>query len=116
LKADTVVYSIGIGDSFYHGVQDGILRKISERTGGRAFFPRNEEDLRAAFAQIQTELRSQYLIAYAPTNKVRDNSFRKIQIELTNTDLQRQKMKLSYRQGYFAKGSTSGNGQRNSRP
>jgi Ca-activated chloride channel family protein len=116
LKADTVVYSIGIGDSFNFGVKDGILRKISERTGGRAFFPRNEEDLRVAFAQIQTELRSQYLIAYAPTNKVRDNSFRKIQIDLANPDLQRQKMKLSYRQGYFAKGSSSGNGQRNSRP
>ncbi len=108
IKADTVVYSIGIGDSFYQGVRDGILRKVSEKTGGRAFFPRNEEDLRNAFAQIQMELRSQYLVAYAPTNKSRDNSFRKIQIDLANPGLQHEKLKLSYRQGYFAKGPTTG--------
>jgi VWFA-related protein len=63
IKADAVIYAIGIGDNFYNGVDEGSLRKVSERTGGRAFFPRDEEDLRKAFAQIQQELRSQYLVA-----------------------------------------------------
>jgi VWFA-related protein len=112
IKADSVVYSIGIGDSYRNGVDQGVLRKISERTGGRAFFPRNEEDLRAAFAQIQLELRSQYLIAYSPTNKKRDSTYRRISIELANTDLQRDKLKLSYRQGYFSKGPTPAGSRR----
>ena len=30
----------------FSGVDEGSLRKISERTGGRAYFPRNEDDLR----------------------------------------------------------------------
>ena len=104
LKADAIIYSIGIGDSFsFEGVDEGSLRKISERTGGRAYFPRNEDDLRSAFAQIQEDLRSQYLIAYSPSNKSKDGSFRKVQIEVVNPDLKKQQLRLTYRQGYFAR-------------
>jgi Ca-activated chloride channel family protein len=103
LKTDAIIYSIGIGDSFsFDGVDEGRLRKLSENTGGRAFFPRNEEDLRSAFAQIQDELRSQYLLAYSSSNKARDGGFRKVRIEVTNPDLARQNLRLTYRQGYFA--------------
>jgi VWFA-related protein len=104
LKADAIIYSIGIGDSFsFEGVDEGSLRKISERTGGRAYFPRNEDDLRVAFAQIQEDLRSQYLIAYSPLNKTKDGSFRKVQIEVVNPELKKQQLRLTYRQGYFAR-------------
>jgi VWFA-related protein len=104
LKTDTLVFAIGIGDSFgYRGVDEGSLRKITERTGGRAYFPRSEEDLRNAFAQIQRELREQFLVAYSPTNKRRDGSYRKLQIEVVNPELRKQNIKLNYRQGYFAK-------------
>src|SRR3989440_5263480 len=103
LKSDAVIYAIGIGDEYYDGVNKGALRKISERTGGRAFFPNNESDLRAAFEQIQLELRSQYLVAYSPTNKSKDGSFRRVQIEVVNPDLRKQNLRLTYRQGYFAK-------------
>lgn len=104
LKADAIIYAVGIGDSFsFEGVDEGSLRKISERTGGRAYFPRNEDDLRSAFAQIQEDLRSQYLIAYSPSNKTKDGSFRKVQIEIVNPDLKKQQLRLTYRQGYFAR-------------
>lgn len=102
LKSDAVIYAIGIGDEYYGGINKGALRKISERTGGRAFFPANESELRAAFAEIQLELRSQYLVAYSPTNKNKDGSFRHVQIEINNPEL-RKSLKLTYRQGYFAK-------------
>ena len=72
LKSEAIIYSIGIGDNYYSGVDKGSLNKISERTGGRAYFPRDERELRDAFAQIQEEMRSQYLIAYEPTNQSRD--------------------------------------------
>jgi VWFA-related protein len=104
VKADSVIYSIGIGDSVaFQGIEKDTLRKLSERTGGRAFFPKDERDLRAAFAQIQEELRSQYLIAYSPTNRKKDGSFRNVKIEVTNPELKKQKLQLTYRQGYFAK-------------
>ncbi|MGB7069618.1 MAG: VWA domain-containing protein [Pyrinomonadaceae bacterium] len=103
-KAEAVIYAIGIGDNFYDGVDEGALKKITDRTGGRAYFPRDESELRAAFRQIQDEMRSQYLIAYEPTNAVKDGSYRKIDIQLTNPEHQKQKIKLSHRDGYFAKG------------
>lgn len=106
LKVDAVIYSIGIGDEYYGGINKGVLRKVSERTGGRAFFPEDESELRAAFAQIQLELRSQYLVAYSPTNRIKDGSFRRVQIEITNPELRRQNLKMTYRQGYFAKSTT----------
>lgn len=110
LKADGVIYSVGIGDAYVSGVEEATLRKLSERTGGRAYFPKNEEDLRAAFAQIQQELRSQYLVAYAPTNKTRDGQFRQVKLEIVNPELRKENLRLTYRQGYFAKsGGNSSN-------
>lgn len=103
LRNEAVIYSIGIGDDFQQGVDQGTLKKLSERTGGRAFFPRDESELRAAFAQIQIEMRSQYLIAYEPSNQKRDGSFRKIEIQIANPEFAKQKVKLTNRQGYFAK-------------
>lgn len=102
-KADALIYAVGIGDSYQGGVDMGSLRKITEQTGGRAYFPRSESELRSAFAQIQRDLREQYLVAYSPSNKARDGSYRKIQIEVIDPELRKQKLKLNYRPGYFAK-------------
>ncbi|MCA1624978.1 MAG: VWA domain-containing protein [Acidobacteria bacterium] len=103
LRSEAVIYSIGIGDNFYDGVDKGVLKKISERTGGRAFFPEDESELRQAFNQIQTEMRSQFLVAYEPSNQKRDGSYRKIEIQIANSELAKQKVSLTHRQGYFAK-------------
>ena len=102
-KADALIYAIGIGDSYQGGVDEGSLKKLTEQTGGRAYFPRSESDLRHAFMQIQRDLREQYLIAYSPSNKARDGSYRRIQIEVVDPELRKQKLKLNYRPGYFAK-------------
>jgi Ca-activated chloride channel family protein len=106
-KADAFVYTIGIGDSYNFGVNEGALRKIAEQTGGRAYFPHSERELREAFAQIQRDLREQYLVAYSPLNKARDGSYRRIQIEITDPE-QRKQLKLNYRPGYFAKTPAAG--------
>lgn len=103
LKAEAVIYAIGIGDNFYDGVDKGVLRKISERTGGTAFFPESEIQLRQAFEDIQVQMRSQYLIAYEPTNLKKDGSYRKVEIQVVSPELSRQKVKVTHRQGYFAK-------------
>ncbi len=103
VRSEAIIYSIGIGDRYYGGVDKGTLNKVSERTGGRAFFPSDENELRQAFDQIQEEMRSQYLIAYEPSNQNRDGSFRKIEIEIVNPQLKNDKVKLTHRQGPFGK-------------
>jgi VWFA-related protein len=103
LDAETVIYAIGIGDSKYEGVDRDVLRGIAERTGGRAFFPKKDVDLKSVFTEIEQELRTQYLIAYSSTNKNRNGAYRQIRIEVTNPLLQAEQLKLRYRPGYFAK-------------
>ena len=105
VKSDVVIYAIGIRDAdFPEGKLDaGALRKVSDKTGGRAFIPSSSADLTNAFSQIDQELRSQYLIAYSPTNKNRDGTYRRVRIEVLNPELRKQKLQLLYRQGYYAK-------------
>jgi VWFA-related protein len=104
-RHNTVVYAIGIRDEKFPGGQmrKDFLKSLAEQTGGRAFFPKRPADLPATFAQIEQELRAQYLIAYTPTNRARDGSFRRLQIEMTNPQLKKQELRLYYRQGYYAK-------------
>ena len=102
LAAEAVVYAIGIGND-REGVDRSALKDLAERTGGRAFFPNKKFDMNAAFAEIERELRTQYLIAYSSTNKKRDGSYRKITIELTNPELRKQNLEIRHRPGYYAK-------------
>ena len=80
---------------------DKTLRKLSEETGGRAFFPKKLEDLETGFQVIGEELRSQYSLIYSPTNKARDGRFRTYNIVPINKSY-----KVNMRHGYYAPGPT----------
>jgi len=95
-RSEIIVYSIGIGGPM--GVDSGTLKKIAAETGGRAFFPRNEDDLDKAYAQIDEDLRSQYILAYTPANPAKDGSFRTIQVKVKNHG----DLTVRHRRGYFA--------------
>jgi Ca-activated chloride channel family protein len=98
-RAGVVIYSIGIGDRFrFEGVREDVLRRLSEETGGRAYFPLGPDDLMDDFRQIENELRSQYLVAYAPSNTARDGSFRRIEVRLNGRD----DVRIIHRRGYYA--------------
>ena len=103
LKADALIYAIGIGDRYQFGINEGALKKITESTGGRAYFPRNERELRDSFAQIQNDLREQYLVAYSSSNKSRDGLYRHVAVEIVNPETRKENLRLNYRPGYFAK-------------
>ena len=90
-KAEAIIYSIGIGDNYYSGVDKGSLERVSENTGGRAYFPRDERELRDAFRQIQEEMRSQYLVSYEPSNAALDGSYRKVEIRMVNPNCKSRK-------------------------
>ena len=116
LKADALIYAIGIGDRYQFGINEGALRKITESTGGRAYFPRNERELRDSFAQIQNDLREQYLVAYSSTNKSRDGLYRHVAIEIVNPETRKENLRLNYRPGYFAKSPDSAQPKSSKKP
>jgi Ca-activated chloride channel family protein len=74
------------------------LQKISEETGGKAFFPASTSDLPAIVAEIARELRSQYAIGYYSTNSTRDGSFRRVKIDVSGIPARQ----VRYRRGYYA--------------
>jgi Ca-activated chloride channel homolog len=93
------IYAIGLaGPEGYGG---GILRQLAKDTGGRVFFPDGFSGLDYFIDLIHTELRNQYLLGYAPTNRARDGKWRQITVKL---DAPRGFPKLSVRakKGYFA--------------
>ena len=116
LKADALIYAIGIGDRYQFGINEGALKKITESTGGRAYFPRNERELRDSFAQIQNDLREQYLVAYSSSNKSRDGLYRHVAIEIVNPETRKENLRLNYRPGYFAKSPDSAQPKSSKKP
>jgi Ca-activated chloride channel homolog len=102
IKARTAVYSMGVGDKYYGGVNKDDLRKISERTGGRAYFPVKDTELREVFAQLSYELGSQYVVTYSPAAaRGSGEKMRKVRVEIVNPELRKQKLRLAHPQGYY---------------
>lgn len=58
----------------------GLINKLAEETGGRAFFPESVSELPQIANEIIRDLRTQYVIAYNPTNKTPDGTFRAIKV------------------------------------
>lgn len=76
---------------------DDILQKMVESTGGKAYFPLKLDDLAGDFQKIGDELRSQYIISYAPINQALDGTYRKVRVETAD-----KKYKVRTRPGYWA--------------
>jgi Ca-activated chloride channel homolog len=62
------------------------LTRLAEETGGKVYFPDSIDLLPKIATEISGELRTQYLISYSPTNNSRDGGFRKIKVEITNSN------------------------------
>ena len=80
-RAETTVYAISTNVSPSKDKGDDVLQAIADATGGRAFYPTRIEDIATAFAGIEEELRSQYLLEYRPANFKQDGAFRTIYLQ-----------------------------------
>jgi len=102
-KSDVINYAVDIVDRRFYGIRsmgfsgDSVLRKLSDDTGGRVIEVSHSKDTAAAFEEIANELRTQYLIGYTPTNTKHDGAFRKIRVQVHNSDY-----KVQARRGYYA--------------
>lgn len=66
---DVSIYAITVHalHGYYQG--DGVLAALSEATGGRAFVLPNLKRLDGVFAEIQDQLRSEYLVSFHPAQQ-----------------------------------------------
>jgi VWFA-related protein len=97
-KSEVIVYVIMIADRMNFRSGDSEMRKLADQTGGRVIDVGNDpKKLRKAFDEIGTELRSQYMVGYVPTNTATDGKYRKLEVKATSSDY-----KLQARKGYYA--------------
>lgn len=93
----SVVPGVESGQIKDHGDKD--LEKLSEETGGAAFFTGDMLALERSFTQIANELRTQYLITYRPTNDSYDGSYRRVEVKLAGGH---DNVRLRTKRGYKA--------------
>jgi Ca-activated chloride channel family protein len=106
LESDVQVYSMGIFDPEDQRKRTPeekngprLLTELSEESGGKHFSVDNLDDLPAISTQIGEELRSQYILGYAPPNSDKDGKYHQIKLSLVSPP---PALELRYRRGYFA--------------
>ena len=76
------------------------LIQLSSDTGGKYFYATNMSQLDEAFRTISDELRTQYLLAYYPIQRLADSDFRRIEVKL-NGVASASDYKTRHRTGYY---------------
>lgn len=86
-EAEAIVYSIiDVPIEASAGRDTGgehALIQMSEDTGGKYYYASSLAQLDKAFQAISDELRTQYLLAYYPSQRIADSDFRRIEVKLT---------------------------------
>jgi len=110
-KSNVIVYVLWVVDRGLWGgggggfgwVGDSDMQKLARETGGRVIdVGTSSKKMEDAFAQIEDELRTQYLITYAPLNTTMDGKFRNIAVSCKSEG---KDLKVQARKGYYALGA-----------
>lgn len=76
-ESEAAVYAVGLGSR----VDRERLRRLTDVSGGVAYFPQDVTTLAADYAKILDELRRRYVIGYESTDRSRDGAWRTVEIE-----------------------------------
>lgn len=99
-RSEAAIYPIGfIGWSLKRGlsVNEDLLSRIARETGGRAFFPEKEKEMKKSFQRIREELHNQYRIAYQPSKSSGVSGWRRIQVRIPS----KPRVNVRHRFGYY---------------
>lgn len=107
-QAEVILYSIIIVPIESNAGRDiggeHALIQLSRDTGGKYFYASSLDQLDTAFRQISDELRTQYLIAYYPSQRLSDSEFRRIEIKVdpsTKDYPDPAELQVRHRNGYY---------------
>ena len=103
-EAEAIIYSIIIvpieADAGRDTGGEHALIQISSDTGGKYYYATSLPQLDDAFRQISDELRTQYLLAYYPSQRYSNSDFRQLRVDLTNAPAGGP-YQSHYRAGYY---------------
>ena len=103
-QAEAIVYSIiDVPIEASAGRDTGgehALIQLSEDTGGKYYYASSLAQLDQAFRAISDELRTQYLLAYYPAQRLSDSDFRRLEVKLTGVP-EASNYNARHRTGYY---------------
>jgi VWFA-related protein len=97
-RVNATLYSVGIGGvagMSFRGRE--LLKRISEQTGGRAFFPSRDAEIPLVQEHIYDDVVHRYLLTYTPTDQTRNGRWRAITLRTGTPE-----HVVKTRDGYFA--------------
>jgi Ca-activated chloride channel family protein len=86
-QRDTVIFAVGLfsaQDRARQGRHE--LDRLSERTGGMAYYPAGIGDIDGVALEIARQIRNQYTIAYTPVNQALDGTYRTIRVTVSGAN------------------------------
>jgi VWFA-related protein len=127
-QSDVTIFPVSVAESEYQAAEAQLsgtaylsylqsknqLQSFAKLSGGMAWFPRFEGEIPDIFRNVATFLRSQYRIAFSPSNLAHDGRYHKLKVEIvrpggtplivTNPKGKRQRPIVYAREGYTAPG------------
>ena len=104
-QAEAIVYSIIVvpieASAGRNTGGEHALIEISRATGGKYYYASSLQDLDSAFRQISDELRTQYLLAYYPKQRLADSDFRQIEVRVLPSSGGGDRYNARHRTGYY---------------
>jgi Ca-activated chloride channel homolog len=93
-ESDVQIYAIGFVNELSkeggfiskspQGKAKAFLERLAKETGGKVYFPNSLSELNPIAQDIASELRTQYILSYYPTNDNKDGSFRSIKVAVND--------------------------------
>jgi len=81
-RSGVAIYTVGLDvGAGSLGIRDK-LQKLASETGGRTYFVDKASELAGVYAQIDRELRSQYLLAFSPDPPAREGERHALEVKL----------------------------------
>jgi len=99
-RSQAVIYAIGLVGAPNQEADRKVLQRLSNDTGGMAFFPEARQTVVSVSARIALALREQYTLGFTPDKTVNDHSFRKIEVKVAAPG--RSKIRVHTRPGYIS--------------
>jgi Ca-activated chloride channel homolog len=106
LEAEALVYSVIIvpieSNAGRNTGGEHALIQLAHDTGGKFFYAENPTQLDTVFKKIDEELRTQYMLAYYPSQRLADSEFRRIEVTVTPPAAEQgEQLTVRHRAGYY---------------
>lgn len=97
-RVNATLYSVGIGGVAGMSFRGrDVLKRVSDETGGKAFFPARDSEIPLVQGHIHDDVVHRYLLTYTPSNQTRDGKWRQVALRTGTAS-----HVIKTRDGYFA--------------